>query len=89
MSVKSSTMHYSQSRIRPMKQVFKPAASSTKIAFFKTITYRILGSSASFCVAYFFTGNTDLSLSVGIADLLFKPLVYFVHELLWNKFVTK
>lgn len=50
----------------------------------KTITYRILGTSVTFGMGYFATGNLNVATALGFTDLLLKPLVYFLHERLWR-----
>jgi uncharacterized membrane protein len=51
----------------------------------KTITYRILGTSVTFTIGFFATGNLNIATALGFSDLLLKPLVYFIHERLWRK----
>ena len=51
----------------------------------KTITYRIFGTLTSFAIGYVVSGDYKVGLSVGIGDLLIKPLVYFIHERVWRK----
>ena len=50
----------------------------------KTITYRILGTCATFGIGFVTTGNLYASVAIGFSDLLLKPLIYFVHERLWR-----
>ena len=52
---------------------------------YKTITYRILGSFTSFLIGYGSTGDFNVGVTVGSADLLLKPIIYYIHELLWQK----
>ena len=52
---------------------------------YKTITYRILGSLTSFLIGYGSTGDFNIGVTVGSADLLLKPIIYYIHELLWQK----
>jgi uncharacterized membrane protein len=56
-----------------------------KIPILKTITYRVLGSLMSYSIAYFATGSIQMGLTVALTDFLVKPVLYFVHELIWNK----
>jgi len=56
-----------------------------KIPFIKTVTYRILGSIVSVSITYAVTGSVKASATLGAADLLLKPVVYFLHELAWQK----
>ena len=52
---------------------------------YKTITYRILGSLTSFLIGYGSTGNFNVGVTIGSADLILKPIIYYIHELLWQK----
>ena len=52
----------------------------------KAISYRLLGTTQTCLISYFFTGSFMLAGSVGVAELLLKPLMYFLHERAWYKF---
>lgn len=51
----------------------------------KTITYRILGSMVTFVLSYIFTGHVIISASISATEFLVKPLMYWIHERVWNK----
>ena len=51
---------------------------------FKTITYRILGTSVTFGIGFLTTGNISVATTLGFSDLILKPIVYFIHERLWR-----
>ena len=51
---------------------------------FKTITYRILGTSVTFGIGFLTTGNISVATTLGFSDLILKPFVYFIHERLWR-----
>jgi len=53
----------------------------------KTISYRILGTLFTFIVAYLSTGSIKIGATMGIIELGFKPLIYFLHERFWFKFI--
>ena len=56
-----------------------------KVPILKTITYRILGSLTSMVIAYATTKDFALGVAIGSADLILKPIIYYIHELLWQK----
>jgi uncharacterized membrane protein len=56
-----------------------------KVPILKTITYRILGSLTSMVIAYATTKDFAVGVAIGSADLLLKPIIYYIHELLWQK----
>lgn len=58
---------------------------SVRRSFYKTISYRILGSGVSFLIAFVATKDTTISLGVGLSDIAIKPFLYFVHERIWSK----
>jgi uncharacterized membrane protein len=56
-----------------------------KIPILKTITYRILGSLTSMVIGYATTKDFSVGIAIGSADLILKPIIYYIHELLWQK----
>jgi len=53
----------------------------------KSITYRILGTITTVIIGYILTGNIVIASSIGIIELVIKPLIYFLHERVWYKFI--
>jgi len=53
----------------------------------KTISYRILGTLITVGSAFSLGISLELSSLIGIGELLFKPIVYFIHERVWYKFI--
>lgn len=49
----------------------------------KTITYRIVGSLASFAIGYGMEG-WKTGLAFGVTDFFLKPALYFLHERAWH-----
>lgn len=60
-----------------------------KIAIYKTISYRIVGSVFGSIVTYLVTYDKWISIGVGIGDFFVKPILYFAHELVWEKISKK
>lgn len=52
----------------------------------KTITYRLLSSFIGFIVIYFLTGSIKAGGLFSIAELIYKPFQYYIHERLWYRF---
>jgi len=50
----------------------------------KAISWRIVASLTTISLVFIFTGNLVLSGTIGFSELLLKPLVYFIHERVWN-----
>lgn len=50
----------------------------------KAISWRIVASLTTIFLAFIFTRNLVLSGTIGFSELLLKPLIYFIHERVWN-----
>ncbi len=50
----------------------------------KAISYRLFGSACTALIFFAISGKPALSLGAGVADMLIKGALYFVHERLWN-----
>jgi uncharacterized membrane protein len=53
----------------------------------KTISYRLLGTIITVGTAYSLGVSLELSSLLGVGELLIKPVVYFLHERFWYKFI--
>ena len=53
----------------------------------KTISYRLLGTLTTVLVALSCGVSLQMSSLLGIGELLLKPIIYFLHERLWYKYV--
>jgi len=53
----------------------------------KTISYRILGTLITVTAAYSLGASIEMSSLLGVGELAIKPLVYFLHERFWYKFI--
>lgn len=54
----------------------------------KAISYRLLGTCQTALIGYIITGSWQVASSMGIIEICVKPIMYFVHERLWYKYVT-
>jgi uncharacterized membrane protein len=52
----------------------------------KAISYRMVGSAQTILIGYLLTGSLVVSSTMGIIELVIKPIVYFLHERVWYKF---
>ena len=50
---------------------------------YKTITWRIMGTADTIILSSLIIGDYDLGIKIGIAEILTKMLLYFLHEKLW------
>jgi hypothetical protein len=53
----------------------------------KTISYRILGTLITVTAAYSLGASIEMSSLIGVGELAIKPVVYFLHERFWYKFI--
>ena len=60
-----------------------------KRALLKTITYRLMGSLSTFAITFIFTRQMETSALIGVSELLWKPILYLAHELVWEKLPKK
>lgn len=74
-------LYYFHERIWFKVQVF----NSNKRHLLKTITWRILGTLDTMVIAWVVTGNPITGLKIGLAEVLTKMLLYFLHEKAWYK----
>lgn len=54
----------------------------------KAISWRLLATFITAMVVWKISGKSELGLSVGIIDSLFKLVVYYGHERFWNSLAS-
>jgi len=58
---------------------------SKKRSLYKAITYRIIGSLDTFIISTFVIKSAKLGGGVAIAEIITKPILYYMHERIWDK----
>lgn len=53
----------------------------------KTISYRIISTAIGFITMWLVSGSIKIGAAFGIAELLWKPIQYYIHERIWYKWV--
>ena len=53
----------------------------------KTISYRLLSTLIGFAVMLVVTGSIKAGAAFSIAELLWKPIQYYVHERIWYRWI--
>jgi uncharacterized membrane protein len=53
----------------------------------KTISYRIISTVIGFLIMWVVTGNVKIGAAFGIAELVYKPIQYYIHERVWYKWI--
>ncbi|WP_262696580.1 DUF2061 domain-containing protein [Mesonia aquimarina] len=57
--------------------------SSRKRHIAKTITWRMVGTIDTILLSWLITGDPLLGLSIGVAEVVTKMLLYYLHERVW------
>ena len=53
----------------------------------KTISYRIISTGIGFTILYLASGSIKVGAAFSIAELLYKPIQYYIHERIWYKYI--
>jgi uncharacterized membrane protein len=53
----------------------------------KSISYRIISSTIGFIILWCSTGSIKVGAIFSIAELLYKPIQYYLHERIWYKYI--
>jgi uncharacterized membrane protein len=53
----------------------------------KTISYRILSTAIGFGIMWGISGSIKVGTLFSIAELVYKPIQYYVHERIWYKWI--
>jgi uncharacterized membrane protein len=53
----------------------------------KTISYRIISTGIGFLILYVASGSFKLGAFFSTAELLYKPIQYYIHERIWYKYI--
>ena len=51
----------------------------------KTISYRILSTVIGFVLMWLISGSIKVGAAFGVAELIYKPIQYYIHERVWYK----
>lgn len=51
----------------------------------KTITWRVIGTLDTILLSWIITGNPFTGLQIGLAEVITKMLLYYLHERIWVK----
>ncbi len=53
----------------------------------KTISYRIISTLIGFLIMYAVSGSIKIGAAFGLAELVYKPIQYYIHERIWYKWI--
>ena len=60
---------------------------SAKRHLAKTVSYRIISTLIGFLIMWAATGSIKIGAAFGIAELVYKPIQYYIHERVWYKWI--
>ena len=53
----------------------------------KTISYRVISTLIGFVIMWWVSGDIKVGAAFGIAELVYKPIQYYIHERVWYRFI--
>lgn len=53
----------------------------------KTASYRIISTLIGFLIMWMATGSVKIGAAFGVAELVYKPIQYYIHERVWYKWI--
>lgn len=53
----------------------------------KTISYRIVSTVIGFLLMWLISGSVRVGAAFGVAELIYKPIQYYLHERVWYKWI--
>ena len=53
----------------------------------KTISYRIDSTLIVFGIMWWVSGSIKVGAAFGVAELIYKPIQYYLHERVWYKWI--
>jgi uncharacterized membrane protein len=53
----------------------------------KTISYRVISTAIGVVVVWSVSGSLKVGTAFGIAELVYKPIQYYIHERVWYKWI--
>ena len=53
----------------------------------KTISYRVISTLIGFLLMWLISGSVKVGAAFGVAELVYKPIQYYLHERIWYKWI--
>jgi uncharacterized membrane protein len=53
----------------------------------KTISYRVVSTLIGFGIMWAITGSIKIGAAFGVAELIYKPIQYYIHERVWYRWI--
>ena len=58
-----------------------------KRSLIKCLTWRVIATSDTIFLSWFFTGSITAAISIGLLELMTKTFLYYVHERFWSRLI--
>ena len=53
----------------------------------KTISYRVISTAIGIVVVWVVSNSIEVGTAFGVAELIYKPVQYYIHERVWYKWI--
>lgn len=53
----------------------------------KTISYRVVSTLIGFLIMWSVSGSIKIGAAFGVAELIYKPVQYYLHERVWYRWI--
>ena len=53
----------------------------------KTVSYRLLSTLVGFAIMVIISGSIKVGAAFGMAELIYKPIQYYMHERIWYRWI--
>jgi uncharacterized membrane protein len=53
----------------------------------KTISYRVISTAIGIVVVWVVSDSIEVGTVFGVAELVYKPIQYYIHERVWYKWI--
>ena len=53
----------------------------------KTRSYRVVSTVIGFLLMWLISGSVKVGAAFGVAELIYKPIQYYIHERIWYKWI--
>ena len=78
-------MFIDQFRKQPSATEALPGSDSPVRSMAKAISWRITGSLDTIMLAWLFTQQIGVAVSIGLTEVVTKIVLYYLHERVWNR----
>lgn len=78
-------MFIDQFRTQPAPDVTSPDKDSPMRSLAKAISWRVTGSLDTIMLAWLFTQQIGVAVSIGVTEVFTKIVLYYFHERVWNR----